>query len=207
MDMPSVIGAPRHCYIGGNVYLVRPMTVLGLATVMQWLDDVLPGRADRKMPPKIGGEASQNALRSFPGQVMQAWLALREHGFTYAQAEAIVPHYPEDDGNDKKALEHLLLMEVFLSRRRTMGKIEGGQDWSETWLEKGHAQLAREFGLAAIGDLTLDQYEWLCSGGEADADEQYDLQTIVANFESSTLPKIKEAIASGTMEVISPNGN
>lgn len=202
MDLPTTLGAPRHCYIGGNVHWIRPMTVIGMATVMQWLDDVLPGRAERRMPPKIGDEASQKALQSFPGLCMLASLALAPHGFSYAQAAELVPHSPEDDNDEDKWKQFLRLHEVFMSRRRTMKKGEGGEDWSETWLEKNHARLASEYGLEALGNLTLDQYEWLCSGGEADEGEQYDLKAIMANHEANVLPMIKAALENGTMEVM-----
>ncbi len=205
MDLPCSLGAPRHCYIGDNVYWVKPMTLLGMATVMQWLDDVLPGRAERRMPPKIGDEASQKALQSFPGLCMLASLALSPHGFSYAQAAAIVPHSPDDDDDEQKWTQFLRLHEVYMARRRTMRKGEGGEDWSETWLEKGHAQFASEYGLEALGNLTLDQYEWLCSGGEIDEFGQFDLAAIQAKWRAEELPKILAAVDNGTMEIV-PNG-
>ncbi len=201
MDLPTTLGAPRHCYIGGNVYWVRPMTVRDMATVMQWLDDVLPGRAERKMPPKIGDEASQAALQSFPGLCMLASLALAPHGFSYAQAAELVPRSPDDDTNEQKIKEWIRLHDVFLSRRRTATKSEGGEDWSESWLGKGHAAFASEYGLEELGNLTLDQYEWLCSGGEADQYAQYDLQAAVDDL-PARIAAIEAAKANGTMEVL-----
>ena len=200
MDIPVTLGAPRHCKIGGNIYWVRPMTMLAIAAVMQWLDDVLPGRSERKMPPKIGDEASQRALQSFPGQVMLASLAMAPHGFSYAQAAELVPMSPYDDDNEDKCKEWIRLHDVYLARRRTMVKLEGGGDWSESWLDAKYFELARQYGLAAIGNLTIDQFDWLCSGGDADSGAQYDLAAIVADFEANTLPKIKAAQAAGTME-------
>ncbi len=200
MDLPTTLGAPRHCYINGNVYWVRPMTLEAMAIVMQWLDDVLPGRSERKMPPKIGDEASQAALRSFPGQVMLTWLALRENGFSYADAAATVPHSPEDDDNDQKAVEYIRVIDVFLARRRTMDKIEGGgSDWSETWLESNAAKFAVKYGLKELADLTLDQYEWLCSGGKADEFAQYDVQAAVDDL-PARIAAIEAARANGMME-------
>ncbi len=200
MDMPSVLGAPRHCYIGGEVYWVRPMTMSAMAIVMQWLDDVLPGRADRRMPPKIGDEASQKALGSFPGQVMLTWLALRNHGFSYSQAAGLVPHSPEDDENDSRHIEHLRVMDVFFARRRTMTKGEGGEDWSETWFAKSMADMCLEYGIEQVSNLTLDQFEWLSSGGKADEYAQFDLQAAADDL-PRRLALIKEAMENGTMEV------
>lgn len=203
MDLPTTLGAPRHCYIGGEVYWVRPMTLAGMATVMQWLDDVLPGRADRKMPPKIGDNASQAALQSFPGQTMLTWLALRDHGFSYAQAAALVPRSPDDDDNQQKAIEYVRLQDVFMARRRTMERIEGGSDWSETWLESNAARFAAEYGLKELGDLTLDQYDWLCSAGKADEFAQFDVQKAVDEL-PARIAAIEAARANGLLET--PNG-
>ncbi len=203
MDIPTVLGAPRLCYIRRVAYLVRPMTMMSLGIIMQWLDDRAPGRAERKMPPKIGDEESQKALCSFPGQVMMVWLALREHGISYAEAATIVPHSPEDDGDEEKAIEYIRVQEVFMARRRTMGKIEGGQDWSETWLEGNAAKFAAEYGLEELGNLTLDQYDWLCSAGKADEWNQYDIQAAVDDL-PARIAAIEAARANGLMEM--PNG-
>ncbi len=131
---------------------------------------------------------------------MLTWLALKDNGFSYAQAAELAPHPPDDNENEKKAIEHLRLLDVFMSRRRTMGKSEGGEDWSETWLDEGMARLATEYGINEIAALTLDQFDWLCSGGNADAGEQYDLKTIQENFYANTLPAIKAAMEAGDVK-------
>ena len=156
------------------------MTVDGLAIVINWLDDVIPGRPDRKMPVKVGDKASQNALGSFPGQCLLTWLALRDHGFSYAQAAEIVPHPDDGEGEaaGRKAIEHFRLMEVYMSRRRTRTPSEGGDDISETWYDKDLCKLAMEYGLAELGRLTLDQYDFILSGGNADEFGQFDLQAV-----------------------------
>ncbi len=203
MDGPTVFGSPRHCYIGDNVYWIRPMTLRDKFTAIQWLDDVIPGREDRKMPPKIGDEASQRALQSFPGLCMLASLALTPHGFSYAQAAAIVPRSPDDDEDELKWTQFLRLHEVFMARRRTMGKIEGGSDWSEAWFESNAARFAAEYGLKELGDLTLDQYDWLCSIGKADEIAQYDIQKAVDDLPARRAA-IEAARANGLLET--PNG-
>ena len=89
----------------------------------------------------------------------------------------------------------------FLARRRTMAKSEGGgEDWSEAWLGKEYAALCREYGLQAIGDLTLDQYDWLCSDGEADQGGQFDIEKRRTEFLENELPRIKAAMEAGTVE-------
>lgn len=205
MDLPTTLGAPRHCYVDGNVYWVRPMTVLAMATVMQWLDDVLPGRSERKMPPKIGDDASQAALKSFPGRVLLTWLALKDNGFSYTAAAEVVPRSPEDDDDEQKAKEWLRVHDIFMSRRRTRTIGEGGEDWSELWLDKNYASLVSEYGLTEIGNLTLDQFEWLCSAGTADEFGQYDIQKRLDEWRANELPKVMEMMQAGAVEQIQPS--
>ncbi len=199
MDLPTTLGAPRHCYIGDEVYWIRPMTLRDLATIMQWLDDVIPGRPDRKMPPKIGDSESQKALQSYPGLCVLSSLAMAPHGFSFRQATELVPRSPEDDGNELKIMQWIRLHDVYLSRRRTMDKIGAGSDWSETWLESKAARFASEYGLKKFGDLTLDQYEWLCSAGKADEFNQYDIQAAVDDL-PTRIAVIKAAMGNGTLE-------
>ncbi len=130
---------------------------------------------------------------------------MREHGFSYGQAAALVPRSPDDDDDEDKAVEFVRLLDVLLSRRRTMSRKGGGEDWSETWLGKDYAQLARDYGLEAIGNLTLDQFGWLCSSGEADDGGQYDLEAIVAEH-AAMIPRIKAAMEAGTIEEVKPVG-
>ena len=205
MDIPTVLGAPRQCVVGGRVLWVRPMTMEGLAIVMSWLDDVLPGRDKRKMPPKVGDEASQAALQSFSGKTLLTWLALRDHGFSFEDACEPVPHPLDGEGEaaNKKAVEHFRLMDVFMSRRRTRMPSEGGgEDVSETWWDKGIAELATTYGLAELGKLTLDQVDWLLTGGTADEFGQFDLQAKLDDLPRQ-VALIEAARASGTLGVVS----
>lgn len=203
MDIPTVLGIPRQCVIDGRVLWVRPMTMDALGIILAWLDDVLPGRETRKIPPKLSDEASQQALQSFTGKTLTAWLALRDHGFTFEQAAEVVPHPSDGDGEmaTKKALEHFRLMDVLMSRRRTRTPSDGGDDVSETWWDKGLAELATTYRLSELANLTLDQFDWLCSGGTADEFGQFDLQAIQDDL-PRRIALIEAAKAAGTLEVV-----
>ena len=165
MDLPSTLGVPRICWLSGRVFWVRPMTMGGIATLLQWLDDILPGRAERELPPALGDEASQAAMDGPTGQAILRWLALRDQGVSFAEALALEANTEED-----RVKEQARLLEVLFHRRRTWKKSGLGGDISETWCGSGMATLAQEIGFAELRSLTLDQFEWLASGGECDAD-------------------------------------
>ena len=62
MDLVSALGPPRLCRLAGNDLWVKPYTLEDFAVLLAWLDDVLPGKVDRKMPPKLGSEEEWTAL-------------------------------------------------------------------------------------------------------------------------------------------------
>lgn len=159
MDLPSTLAAPRICYLAGRVYWVRPLSLEGLATILGWLDDVLPDRDKREMPPHLGAEESQAALMSPTGQILLVWLALRDQGITYNDAAMI----------DATEVERLRLINVLFARRRSMQiRDTGVGDIAETWCGKGLASMVSQLGMDRVSSLTLDQFEWLCSDGECD---------------------------------------
>jgi hypothetical protein len=160
MDLPSTVNAPRICWLGGKVYWVRALSIESMAILLSWLDDILPGKADRKMPPLLSDEASQAALISPSGQCVAVWLALRDQGVTFEQVQEMTV----------SEIEYVCLMNVLYAHRRTRGEPEpGGRDISETWCSKGMAQLAMEIGMDAVGKLSFDQFEWLMNEGDIDS--------------------------------------
>ncbi len=160
MTLPDCLNAARICYLAGRVYFVRALSLDGTATVLAWLDDVLPGRADRTGPPELGSEAAQAALNSAHGMVLLTWLALRDHGFSYDQCVQL----------DTTELERVQLLTVLFATRRTADPEPSATagDVAATWCGEGMAELAREIGIEQLGQLSRDQFEWLMSGGEAD---------------------------------------
>lgn len=163
MHLPEVFNAPRLCELGGRPYWVRALSLADWATVIGWLDDVLPGRADREEPPALSDEASQRALESGPGRMLLTWLALRHEDVTYSLAREIW------DGSSPA--EQFIFLDILMHRRRTLSPSTGsGTDLGQTWCAKGMAELAREIGPEAFARLSLDQLEWLGSGGICDGE-------------------------------------
>lgn len=159
MDLPNTLNAPRICWLGGKVHWVRALSIEGMAIVLGWLDDVLPGKADRLMPLLLSDQASQDALISPAGQAIMVWLALRDQGTTFDQVMEMTI----------SEIEYACLLNILYAHRRTRGAPEpGGRDIAETWCSKGMAQLSIEIGLDAVRALSFDQFEWLMNEGEID---------------------------------------
>ena len=160
MHLPEVFNAPRICYLGGRIYWCRALSIEGTATVLAWLDDVIPGRSERTSPPELGSEASQAALGSQGGKWLLTWLALREHGLSYEQAAEL----------PIAEIEYARLLTVLFAIRRTAQRdpMSEGRDIAETWCAAGVAELASQIGIEAVGRLSRDQFEWMMSGGTVD---------------------------------------
>lgn len=143
-----------------------------MATLLSWLDDVLPGRSERVMPPEFSSPEAQEALRSWPGRFLLSWLAVRDMGISYDDVSLLAfPDQNNPEDVERADLEHVRLLDVLFGSRRTATRAEGEKrDISTTWCSEGMASLAREIGVEAMGKLSLDQFEWLMSGGEVDID-------------------------------------
>ncbi len=184
MFLPDVFGAPRICYLAGRPFWVKALDAEGLAIMLAWLDDMVPGREERKGPPKFGSPEAQAKLDEPAGQILTAWLALRSCGVSYLEAATLW-----DQGED---YERSRLIGVLFGRRRTRELEEGDQgDVSETWMTKGMARLAAEYGLENLGKLTLDQLDWLTSEGECDENPSFSTENLAkmqAEWREKTLP-------------------
>jgi len=174
MDICSTLNAPRRCRLGGKTFWVRSLSIEGMACVLAWLDDVLPGRSERTMPPEFGSQEAQEALRSWPGRFMLSWLAVRDSGISYDDVALLAYPDPEKPGDDERAdLEHVRILDVLFASRRTAAKSDGEKrDVATTWCQAGMAALIREMGAEAVGKLSFDQFEWLMSDGEVDTQAQ-----------------------------------
>ncbi len=185
MDLPSTVNAPRICHLDGKVYWVRALSVEAMGIILAWLDDVLPGRDDRIMPPLLSDEASQNAIKSPTGQALMIWLAIRDQGITYDN----VTRMRVTD------IEYLRLLQVLYQRRRTIEVTQNTdhevRDVGATWCSEGMVKLAYEIGLEALVKLSVDQFEWLMARGEVDSDPAYspeNLAKIQAEWREKVLP-------------------
>lgn len=164
MDIVSTFNPPRLVQLAGKPYWVRALTLADFACILAWLDDVTPGRADRKMPPEFGSEESQRALESAHGRALLVWLALRDQGVSYAEAA--------DIAIDVSEIEGIYLERVLFGRRRTMKPGPPGEDIGVGWWGPVVASFI-EAGISvdAIAGWTLDQLEMGCMGRDRLNDE------------------------------------
>lgn len=171
MDLPSTLGARRLCYMAGRPFWVRPCPLEGWAEIAAWLDDMLPGRADRELPPRFGDDASQELLRSDAGLALLAWIALRDSGVDYEGALKLWARADEP--------ERSRLISVLFARRRSLQPSSDGQDIGETWCGEGIAELATTLGMDGLRGLSLDQVEFLLSGGKVDRHADPDTKAVM----------------------------
>ena len=197
MDLVSTINPPRIVYLAGQVYWVRAISIEGMAILLAWLDDVIPGRAERKMPPEFSSEEARRAIDSPVGRAMLTWIALREQGIDFSTAG-----HMSDELTDE---EQLRLFDVLFCKRRTAEAKPGGEDISKTWCAKGMANFAGQIGLKELASYSTDQIEWLMSEGELDANPQFDQENLTKrqdDWSANELPQILMMIAEQKVEAI-----
>jgi len=163
MDLPSTLGVPRMCWLAGRIFWVRPISMEALGILLAWLDDVLSSRDDPELLPRLSDDASQEQLRSPTGRSLVRWLALRDQGVTFSEAAAL-----EAASDDDRLTERVRLERVLFSRRKTYESSPGATDISELWCGPEFIELVQMIGLDQLKTLTLDQFEWLVSGGNCD---------------------------------------
>lgn len=195
MDLPTLANAPRFVTFGDDAdlhaFMVESISMKGMAIVLAWLDDVLPGRAERKMPPPFNSEESQRALVSGPGRKLLTYVALRDQGVTYAGACAIASVTTD--------VQFVRLCDVLYGHRRTMVPSDDGKDIAETWFGKGAAALVQSIGFAEMLDMSMDQFEWLMRDGDTEdenpAYSREKLTEVVENFEAKWGDKLRALAA------------
>jgi hypothetical protein len=149
--------------LGGKPFWIKKLTAQGWATLLAWLDDRQPGRDDPRKLPKFNSDESKALLLDGSGQAVLAWLALRDQGLDYLTASNVWFSASE--------AEIAAAMTALLGRRKTYEPDDDNEsDISDTWLSKGMAQMAMEYGLAELGQLNFDQIDWLMSSGECDSE-------------------------------------
>lgn len=190
MDMVSTANAPRIVFIAKRVYWIRALTFEDFTILLGWLDDILPGRNDRKMPPPVSSPEAQAAIQSPEGKMLLVWLGLRHQGYTFEKASEL------SDGLSE--LEYVRWLNVLYSHRRTMTPSEDSDDTSDiaaTWCSKGMAKMALKIGVPGMLGLSLDQFEWLQREGDMDdenpAYSPESLAQVQADFEAKWGEKIR----------------
>lgn len=162
MDIIATFSPPRFCQMAGRAYWLRPLALEDYALLIAWLDDVLPGRADRVLAPKFGDDESQDALGSQTGRAVLAYASLRHAGVSWEEAAAISREATEE--------EWARLLDVMFSRRRYLKPGGGGRDLAEGWWGPSVLAMAEKYQqtMEPLGRLTLDQIDCMATEGGAD---------------------------------------
>jgi len=170
------------------------MTLAGWATLIQWLDDNLPGERERF--PDVSAPESRALLDTFGGITLQTWLALREHGVSYQECvDRYAYHVDTTDLESEAGLQayadHVALLNALYGRSRTRNTdTSGGEDIARMWLEKGAASVMSTVGVGEILSLSIDQWEFIASGGTIDELSQWSQSQLQA-----AIDKVPETVA------------
>ena len=159
MDIVSTFNPPRMVMLAGETFWIRAISQEDYAILVAWLDDVLPGAADRTMPPKLTDEESQKAINSAMGWTVLAWAALRHVGVSYKTASKLILQASE--------VEKARFTTVLFHKRPTYQSNGEGSDLGEAWWGPSVAYLSREHSLSVpqIAAMTLDQVDMLIHNG------------------------------------------
>ena len=171
MDLPSALAVPRRCWLAGQEFWVKPLSLEAWATLLAWLDDVLPGKPERAQPPEISGEEADKALASIHGRTVQIWLALRDQDVTPEVARGIVRSL--DESGDQGLVEWVVFRQILFGRRRSLKPSSDGDDPANVWFGPMLCKLMEAYPALTfdlIGKLTLDQLDCLCAKGCEDED-------------------------------------
>jgi hypothetical protein len=165
VDIVSTANAPRVAYIGARVFWIRALTFEDRAIILGWLDDIIPGRHERKMPPRVSSEEAQAALASLNGKMLLVWLGLRHQGISFGEAAELAGEMTD--------VEYARWMDILYANRRTRPEvvIPDGSDIADTWCSKGMALMAIAIGMDGMLSLSLDQFEWLQREGVMDDED------------------------------------
>jgi hypothetical protein len=157
MDIIATFAPPRLCRLAGEEYWVDRFGLDDFAFLLAWLDDILPGRDDRRLPPRLSSEEAAAALDSAMSRSIHVYLALRRQGRGWGEAQEVAVQITD--------VEWARLRDVQYARRKTASPPgEGhGRDLAELWWGPGAAALVMDRGLtfAEVGRFTLDQWEAL----------------------------------------------
>lgn len=180
IDLPSIVNAPRELRIDGSIYRARTLTLGQLGELLAWLEDRVAGGA-AVVP--LSSEAARLALASADGLAVILHLALSSchPAITRDQARAMATSL----GAEAEAR----LMAIAFRRRPGYAPPEdgAGQDlaesnWGATWEAlTGH----RADLYAAVGGLTLDQFDNFSARGELEGPDSLKPDDVQAMWEQA----------------------
>ncbi len=184
MDLCSALASPRLCQLDGETYWIRPLKLGDYALILAWLDDVLPGKTERTIPPLLCSEESQKALSGPLGWHLLIWLGLRDQGVTWNEAYAIALEVADH--------ERVVFRNAIYARRRTFQPGMTGQDLGAVWAGPIFAGTHESEGmcqrlgmtLEEIANLTLDQIDCLQALGCPEEDPRRVTHEELARFDA-----------------------
>lgn len=188
MDIVSCFNPPRLVELAGERFWVRSLTLDDHATIAAWLDDVLPGRADRTVPPELTGDEAQAALDSDAGKALLAWVGLRHLGISYEHAA----HRMLTAGD----LEQTRYLLVLFGRRRTDATPRIADENAVTWWGPNLAALCDRLHKTPdeIGRLTIDQVHCIATEGLPDEKPgRVSVDDVQAMWEAAMAGKVDDA--------------
>lgn len=149
--------------LAGRAFWLRPLAIEDYALLIAWLDDVIPGRADRVLAPKFTSEESMAALDSPIGRAVTCYAVLRHHGVTWDESVTISASASEQ--------EWIRLYDVLFTRRRYARPGDGpGKDIAQSWCGPVVMSLAQQYHqtMLPLGKLTFDQIDCMATEGAED---------------------------------------
>lgn len=201
MDLASALAPPRLRQLAGSPVWVRPLDLGGFALLLAWLDDVLPGKPDRVVPPDLNSPEASAALESAPGRAVLAYAVLRREGMPYKTLAALAR---EADPVEWAAF----LSAAFAGRRTAKDDDTPGHDIARAWFGPNLANLCERFPgytLDAAARLTLDQYALLAGEGLPEEDPRHLTAEQVESMRQEGLRRQREAAGEGA-EIVATDG-
>ena len=165
MDIISTFNPPRLIGLGGKDVWARTLTVGDFAVIIAWLDDALPGREERIMPPKFLSDEAQAMLNTPLGWCVFAGAGLRHSGLTWDQVSKLIL-VTLTEGYPDGALERARLASVLFRRRKTIVPSGSSEDLGEAWWGPMVESMCSglQVGIDEVASMTLDQVD--CLGGK-----------------------------------------
>ncbi len=200
MDLPSLLRAPRICWLAGRTYWVRPLSLDDWATLLGWIDTVVSGYSERKQPPCFDSDEARAVLYSPSGYTVLGWIVLRHEGLSFDEVAQIIGESTDE--------ERLHLITLAFMRRRTLKPGADGDDLSTTWWGplicsvEGLIEAYPALTFESIGRLSLDQLDCLMSRGVPHEDPVRDQLVIfdrIAKENAARVAAEKEAQTNDTI--------
>ena len=170
MDLVSTFNPPRFLLLAEQDFWVRGLTIGDFALVIAWLDDVLPGYEERKLPPRFLSDEAQAMLDTPLGRCVLAYAGLRHAGVTWNRCQTL--------SLEATPAEWSRLMRIFFRRRRNLKQSGEAEDLGEGWWGPMAAGYCMELGYRPedLAGFTLDQLD--CLGKKGLDDEKPGVLTI-----------------------------